>query len=98
MFAFGMLAWQVSLLFFLPPNFEVFISVCRSQVLAGKPPFAGKVEAAVIFSVFRDDRPPRPVHPEATDHVWDMIQRCWNRDPLSRLTAAEVVDILEAEL
>jgi hypothetical protein len=56
------------------------------------------VEAAVILSVFRDERPPRPDHPEVTDRVWDVIERCWSRNPLNRMTAAEVVDALEAEL
>ena len=79
------------------PGLEVFICLRRSQVLAGEPPFAGIVEAAVI-SVFRDKRPPRPDHPEVTDRVWNVIERCWTRDPLNRMTAAGVVDILEAEL
>ena len=76
-------------------DFGVFI---RSQVLAGKPPFAGRAEAAVIFSVFQNDRPPRPVHPEVSDRVWNMIQRCWERNPFQRMTAADVVDLLEAEM
>ena len=56
------------------------------------------VEAAVLFSVFRNERPPRPDHPEVTDRVWDMIERCWNKDPFNRMTAAEVIDVLEAQL
>jgi serine/threonine protein kinase len=72
--------------------------LCRFQVLVGRPPFAGQSDAAVILSVFRNNRPPRPVHPEVTDRVWNMIERCWNKDPFNRMSAAEVVDILEAEL
>jgi hypothetical protein len=79
-------------------DFEVFIYWCRSQVLAGMRPFAGKMEAAVIFSVFQNDRPSRPVHPEVSDRVWNMIQRCWERDPFQRMTAADVVELLEAEM
>jgi hypothetical protein len=30
--------------------------------------------------------------------VWEMIERCWNRDPFNRMTAAEIVGVLEAEL
>ncbi|KAF9793040.1 kinase-like domain-containing protein [Thelephora terrestris] len=68
------------------------------EVFAGKHPFAGNVEAAGIFSLFRNNRPPRPVHPEMTDRVWNMIESCWNQDPFKRMTAADVVDVLEAEL
>jgi len=79
-------------------NFEVFTRWCRSQVLAGKPPFAGKMETPVIFSVFQNERLSRPVHSEATDQVWDMIQRCWEGNPFQRMTAADVVELLEAEM
>ena len=61
-------------------------------------PFPGKVEAAIIFSVFKNDRPARPNHPEVSDGVWDAIQRCWDRDPFQRMTADDVVDLLEAEM
>jgi len=54
--------------------------------------------AAVIFSVFQNERPPRPVHPEATDRVWDVIQRCWEGNPFQRMTAADVVEHLEAAM
>jgi len=68
------------------------------EVLAGKSPFAGKMEAAVIFSVFQNNRPSRPVHPEVSDRMWGMIQRCWERNPFQRMTATDVVELLEAEV
>jgi serine/threonine protein kinase len=68
------------------------------EVLTGKPPFGKNVQAAVILSVFQNERPSRPAHPQVSDRVWNMIQRCWNEDPFNRMTAAEVVDVLEAEL
>jgi len=68
------------------------------EVFSAKPPFAGRIEAAVIFSVFNNDRPSRPVHSEVTDRVWAMIQSCWDRDPFQRMTAADAVNILEAEM
>ncbi|KAF9654070.1 kinase-like protein [Thelephora ganbajun] len=67
------------------------------EVFEGKPPFAGKIEAAVILSVFQNNRPLRPVHPEVSDRVWAMIQRCWDRDPFRRMAATDIVDLLEAE-
>lgn len=68
------------------------------EVLTGKPPFGKNVEAAVILSVFQNERPSRPAHPEVSDRVWNMIQKCWNEDPFNRMTAADVVDVLEAKL
>jgi len=55
------------------------------------------IEASVIYSIFKNDRPLRPRHHGVSDRVWAMIQRCWVRDPLQRMTAAEVVDLLEVE-
>ena len=65
---------------------------------AGKPPFAGRIEPGVISSVFQNDRPPRPVHPECSDSLWVTINQCWASNPSSRMTIAEVIEILEAEL
>ena len=85
----------------LLPSLEVFIYLCRSQVVAGKPLLVRIVEVTVIFRCrVRDYRPSQPVHPEMSDRMWDMIQRCWHMDPSNGMpTAAEVVtDVLEAEL
>jgi len=62
------------------------------------PPFSEKVDTVITFSASDDDRPLRPVHPEVSDHVWTMIGRCWDKDPLQRMTVADVVDLLEAEM
>jgi len=43
-------------------------------------------------------RPARPDHPELSDRVWKMINRCWKGDPAQRKTMAEVVTVLEAEV
>jgi len=56
------------------------------------------MDAAVIFSVFQNERPSRPVHPEVTDPVWDMIQGCWEGNPFQRMTAADAVEHLEAAM
>ena len=96
MFAFGMLAWEVSRVF-RSSDPGVIVLSRRSQVFAGKPPFAGSVEAAVIHSVFNNERPLRPVHREVSDRVWAMIQRCWDKDRFQRMTAPEVVGLLKAD-
>lgn len=39
----------------------------------------------------------QPNHPELSDQVWDMIEKCLETEPPRRLTVAEVDAILEAE-
>ena len=67
------------------------------QVFAEKSPFSGHIGAAVV-SGLKNDRPLRPDHTEVSDCVWNVIQRCWDRDPFQRMTAADVADLLEAEM
>jgi len=47
--------------------------------------------------VFNNDRPLRPTHREVSDGVWAMIQSCWDKDRFQRMTAPEVVGLLEDE-
>ena len=42
----------------------------------------------------RGDRPERPVHPELTDGLWDLMQRCWSQELRSRPNMPEVLDVL----
>ena len=43
-------------------------------------------------------RPARPVHPELSDNVWDLIEGCWAVDVAERMTIAKVIGILEGEV
>ena len=40
---------------------------------------------------------PQPDHPELSEEVWDMIEKCLEAEPSCRLTVAEVEAVLEAE-
>ncbi|KAF9651178.1 kinase-like protein [Thelephora ganbajun] len=83
MYAFGVMAFEF---------------VHSGQVLTGRPPFHGMIEVAAAYSMLNGDRPPRPDHPEVSDRVWYMIERCWNRIPSERMSIGGAVDLLEAEL
>lgn len=48
--------------------------------------------AAVIFT---DERPSRPTHQQLSDQLWQVIEKCWQRDPSQRPTILEVVTFLE---
>ena len=43
-------------------------------------------------------RPPRPANRGIPDRVWYMIERCWHNVPSKRISAREVVNLLETEL
>jgi len=43
-------------------------------------------------------RPARPNHHQLSDHMWKMIRWCWKAKPAQRVTIAEIVTALEAEV
>ena len=97
MYAFGVLAWEVS------PTFNVLWSMystigALSKVFAGQAPFSDEGAVAGIYSMSSGRRPPRPNHPELSDRVWEMIEGCWESEPARRRTITEVVVALNAEL
>ena len=49
----------------------------------------------MIIVITTDERPPRPTHKELSGQLWELIQRCWQKNPLQRPTIREVVHILE---
>lgn len=54
-----------------------------------------------MAAVQRGDRPPRPSnnhsHIRGLDNaVWTIIQQCWAQDPQSRLTAKEIVELVQS--
>ena len=69
----------------------------RAQIFSGRLPFYdhGKDTAVVMTVITSDRRPPRPDHPQLTDGLWGMIEKCWRTDPSERATIEEVVKFLE---
>ena len=41
-------------------------------------------------------RPPQPSHPTFTNELWELMQRCWDEDHLSRPGAFEVLGALRS--
>jgi hypothetical protein len=68
------------------------------QVLTGRPPFFEMTEIAATYTMLNGTRPSRPNHHEVSDRIWRMIERCWHTVPSRRVSAGEVVELLEAEL
>jgi len=66
------------------------------ELFTGESPLRSTV-GAMITADIAPARLPRPNHPELSDEVWDMVEKCLEVDPDRRLTAASVEVILEAE-
>ena len=68
-----------------------FVSI---QAFTGMVPFHGKPPAAATFDIMRGARPPRPTHPNVTEGLWKLMQRCWDHNPYSRPKVSEVLQVL----
>ena len=60
------------------------------QVFTGAVPFSNSLPTATMLAIMDGRRPPRPDHPQLTDHLWVLMQRCWDQNPLSRPEISEV--------
>ena len=47
-----------------------------------------------MAGIIDGERPPRPAHPAFTSELWELMQRCWDRDPELRPKASEVLEVL----
>ena len=55
-------------------------------------------EVAATYSMLTGVRPSRQTRHNIPDRVWYMMERCWNDVPSKRMSAEEVVNLLETEL
>ena len=59
-------------------------------------PFHDRTDtAAVVTVITTDERPSRPGHQQLSDQLWEMIERCWRKNPSERPAIREVVTLLE---
>jgi len=65
-----------------------------SQVFTGAVPFNRNPPQAATLAIMAGERPPRPAHPQLTNRLWTLMQRCWNQDPLLRPEVSEVFKVL----
>jgi len=47
-----------------------------------------------MLAITQGKRPQRPTHPDFTENLWALIQRCWDEDPQLRPKASEIVQAL----
>ena len=65
-----------------------------SQVFIGAVPFDNDTTAAALLAIMNGERPRRPNHPNFTDELWTLTQRCWDQDPHSRPEVSDVLNVL----
>ena len=68
----------------------------RHKAFTGKAPFYDSTPTSAAVGVLSGNRPGRPAHPSVTDDLWNMIKRCWNREPERRPDISQVVSCLRA--
>jgi serine/threonine protein kinase len=70
------------------------LSFLLVQVFAGEVPFSGKSRSHGRNVHNEGERPPRPTHPNLTERLWSLMQRCWAHDPRLRPGISEVLRII----
>ncbi|KAF8332884.1 kinase-like domain-containing protein [Amanita rubescens] len=71
----------------------LFYEICYDSI-----PFAGKSDMQILTLIARGALPPRPPEQPWDDEAWDLIQRCWVRDPFRRPTMEEVTASILVEI
>ena len=64
------------------------------KTFTGSAPFDLHLSITATLAIMRGDRPSRPTHPDFTDELWVLMQRCWDQDPRSRPDVSEVLQNL----
>ena len=71
-----------------PPADRIDIS---TKAFTGAAPFDAHASITAALAVMRGERPPRPDHPELTDSLWGLMQRCWEQEPYLRPEMSQVL-------
>ena len=50
---------------------------------------------AAMTNVLNGGRPRRPKHPDFTESLWKLTQRCWSHDAQDRPNIQEVIEALK---
>ena len=64
------------------------------QVFSGMTPFGNMPDTVATLAIAQGKRPPRPMHPDVSKELWELIERCWDERPSSRPEAPEVLESL----
>ncbi|KAF9259604.1 kinase-like protein, partial [Marasmius fiardii PR-910] len=76
---------------------DIYAFACTVlEIMTGKPPFFNLIDAAVIYQVsVRRLRPKKPSEGWCPDHIWNLVEICWDEDPLKRPRARAIHSYLQ---
>jgi len=66
------------------------------ELFSGRLPFHELTGAAVAVRMAQEMRPRRPDHPQLSDGMWGLIERCWHQDRAKRPTIYLVSNCLRS--
>ncbi|CAE7162504.1 unnamed protein product [Rhizoctonia solani] len=71
------------------------------EIFTGKVPYPERrLDAAVIMAVMQGILPNRPIEHLKDDEqgnlVWNLLVKCWSREPSERPSARQVLEALES--
>ena len=78
-----------------PPEVDSLLASRWNKAFTGEGPFSNLNPAAAMIAIVRGDRPPRPTHPTFTDTLWELMNKCWDRDRHGRPRMLEVLLALD---
>jgi len=64
------------------------------KVFTGKVPFDDKAAPAVIKCIMDGEHPSQPDHPNFTELLWKLVQKCWKKEPQDRPKTQDVMRVL----
>ena len=65
-----------------------------TQAFTGAAPFADRPPQMIVYLLLSGSRPLRPTHPTLTNSLWELMQRCWDKEPGPRPKISEVLQAL----
>ena len=66
-----------------------------TKVFTGEVPFSEIVVPAAMKSIMDGERPMRPNHPDLTESLWTLTQKCWADEARDRPKMWEVIKVLK---
>ena len=91
-FSFGMVVIEVGM---INPLYANQLIRHLFKVFTGKPPFSGMETLAAMTNVLSGGRTKRPDHPDFTESLWELTQRCWGQNAQDRPNILEVIEVLK---
>lgn len=65
-----------------------------AKAFTGNIPFSDSNPTTAITTIIQGGRPERPAHPNLTESLWTVIQKCWAQNPRDRPQMSQVTEHL----